>query len=179
MGREEWHLSWGILRVSCGPSMESQVLKRTILRISSSRPQSLAARMWKNTDVCLFSLTLWGESVEVYFFWQFFFLLALGGSWWLRGFCGFYGPDSWWLLVAPGGSGGSWWLLVSHVQNCRQLILVFGGIYSLKNWMASCAHKLFTSFAQTHVRASFAQTRNHVDNWNRNEWIYNEKGYTT
>ena len=70
-------------------------------------------------------------------------------------------------------------LQLSHVQNCRQLILVFGGIYSLKNWMASRARKLFTSFAQAHVRASFAQARNHVDNWNRNEWIYNEKGYTT
>ena len=72
-----------------------------------------------------------------------------------------------------------WWSQVSHVQNCRQLILVFGGIYSLKNWMASRARKLFTSFAQAHVRVSFAQARNHVDNWNRNEWIYNEKGYTT
>ena len=61
---------------------------------------------------------------------------------------------------------GTRWFHLSHVQNCRQLILVFGGIYSLKNWMASHARKLFTSFAQAHVRASFAQARNHVDNWN-------------
>ena len=46
--------------------------------------------------------------MEGYFFWHFFFC---PGSWWLRGFCGFYGPGSQWLLVAPGGSGGSWWLL--------------------------------------------------------------------
>ena len=55
----------------------------------------------------------------------------------------------------------------------------FGGFFFLTNWMASRARKLFTSFAQAHVRASFAQARNHVENWNRNEWIYNEKGYTT
>ena len=42
------------------------------------------------------------------FFLAFFFC---PGSWWLRGFYGFYGPGSQWLLVAPGGSGGSWWLL--------------------------------------------------------------------
>ena len=68
---------------------------------------------------------------------------------------------------------------MSHVQNCRQLILVFGGIYSLKKWMASHARKLFTSFVQAHVRASFAQARNHVDTWNLNKWIYNENGHTT
>ena len=66
---------------------------------------------------------------------------------------------------------------MSHVQKCRQFILVFGGIYSLRNWMASHARKLFTSFAQAHVRSSFAQARNHVDNWNINKWIYNEKGF--
>ena len=68
---------------------------------------------------------------------------------------------------------------LSHGQNCRQLILVFGGIYSLKNWMASHARKLFTSFAQAHVRASFAQARNQVDTLKTNTWIYNKKGYTT
>ena len=62
----------------------------------------------------------------------------------------------------------SLWLLVgqsahlSRVQNSRQLILVFGGIYSSKTWMASHARKLFTSFAQAHARASFAQARNHA-----------------
>ena len=50
----------------------------------------------------------------------------------------------------------------SRVQNSRQLILVFGGIYSSKTWMASHARKLFTSFAQAHARASFAQARNHA-----------------
>ena len=68
---------------------------------------------------------------------------------------------------------------MSHVQNCRQLTFVFGGIYSLKNWMASHARKLFTSFAQAHVRASFAQARNQVDTLKTNTWIYNKKGYTT
>jgi hypothetical protein len=53
---------------------------------------------------------------------------------------------------------------LSHVQNCRQLILVFGGIYSSKNWMASHARKLFTSFAQAHLRASFAHASRKPEN---------------
>ena len=40
--------------------------------------------------------------------------------------------------------------------------------------MASHTHKLFTSFTQAHVRASFAQARNHVDDFWRgqlNRWM--------
>ena len=89
-------------------------------------------------------------------------------------------PKNNWVLEAVGcryifiksfcvrGFMPSLWLLVgqsahlSRVQNSRQLILVFGGIYSSKTWMASHARKLFTSFAQAHARASFAQARNHA-----------------
>ena len=45
---------------------------------------------------------------RVVFFWHVFFFCP--GSWWLRGFCGFYGPGSWCLLVAPGGSWSLLWI---------------------------------------------------------------------
>ena len=42
------------------------------------------------------------------FFGIFFLLFFCLGSCWLRGFCGFYGPGSWWLLVAPVAPAGFW-----------------------------------------------------------------------
>ena len=58
--------------------------------------------------------------MEGYFFWHFFFC---PGSWWLRGFCGFYGPGSQWLLVAPGGSWWLRWLLVASVASVAPIFL--------------------------------------------------------
>ena len=68
---------------------------------------------------------------------------------------------------------------LSHVQNCRQLTFVFGGIYSLKNWMASHAqafHKLRASSCTRKLRAS---PKSCIDTLKTNTWIYNKKGYTT
>ena len=72
---------------------------------------------------------------------------------------------------------------LSHVQNCRQLILVFGGIYSLKNWLASHARANFSQVSRKLIYAQASRmlraNPKHVDNGNINKWIYNEKGYTT
>jgi hypothetical protein len=82
------------------------------------------------------------------------------------------GSNMFWMVLPPIKHEPRWKLPAIDFSIRR-----FGGIYSLRNWMASHARKLFTSFAQAHVRASFAQARNHVDHWNINKWIYNEKGF--
>ena len=66
---------------------------------SLASPEMLQIRRGNN---CYWRI---GGVFFVFFGNSFFFVLAPGGFY---GFYGLYGPGSWWLLVAP---GGSWWLL--------------------------------------------------------------------
>ena len=84
------------------------------------------------------------------FFGIFFLLFFCLGSCWLRGFCGFYGPGSWWLLVAPGGSGGSCWLL--GLLRLLWLPLASIGVYGFyASWLLWLIYHLSINLSVKHV----------------------------